>query len=53
MGFRPGRLTILILYDRYLKSVMNIIRINLHNLFIDFSQAFDAVNRDKLFEYLE
>jgi hypothetical protein len=54
MGFWPGRSTTdnihivrQILEERYEYNI------NLHNLFIDFSQAFDAVNRDKLFEYLE
>jgi hypothetical protein len=51
MGFWPGRSTIdniHIVFEKCYKY-----NINLHNLFIDFSQAFDAVNRDKLFEYLE
>jgi hypothetical protein len=54
MGFRPGRSTIdnihIVIQIFEKRHEYNI---NLHNLFIDLSQAFDAVNRDKLFEYLE
>jgi hypothetical protein len=54
MGFRPGRSTIDNIHIvRQISEKCYEYNINLHNLFIDFSQAFDAVNRDKFFEYLE
>ena len=54
MGFRPGRSKIDSIHIvRQIFEKCYEYNINLHNLFIDFSQAFDAVNRDKLFEYLE
>jgi hypothetical protein len=54
MGFRPGRSTIDNIHIvRQIFEKCYEYNINLHNLFIDFSQAFDEVNRDKLCEYLE
>jgi hypothetical protein len=54
MGSQPGRWTIDNIHIvRQIFEKCYEYNINLHNLFIDFSQAFDAVNRDTLFEYLE
>ena len=53
MGFRPNRSTIdniFIVWQIYEKC--HEYNIDLHNIFIDFSQAFDTVNRDVLYNSL-
>jgi hypothetical protein len=53
MGFRPGRSTIDNIHIvRQIFEKCYEYNINLHNLFIDFSQALDAVNRDKYLNIL-
>jgi len=49
MGFRPSRLTIdNILIVRQIYEKCCEYNIDLHNIFIDFSQAFDLVQRDAI-----
>jgi hypothetical protein len=53
MGFRPDRSTvdnILIIRQHFLKC--HKYNIDLHNTFIDYSQAFDSFDRNKVFESL-
>ena len=53
MGFRPNRSTIdntLIVRQIYEKCCEN--NIDLHNIFIDFSQAFDIVHRYAIYNSL-
>jgi len=50
VGFRPNRSTIdNIFIVRQIYEKCYKYNIDLHNIFIDFSQAFDAVNRDVIY----
>ena len=53
MGFRPNRSTIdNIFMVRQIYEKCHKYNIDLHNIFIDFSQAFDKVNRDVIYNSL-
>ena len=53
MGFRPNRSTIdNIFIVRHTYEKRHEYSIALHNTFIDFSQAFDTVNRDVMYNSL-
>ena len=53
MGFRPNRLTIdNIFIVRQIYEKFHEYNIDLHNIFIDFSQAFDTVHRDAVYNSL-
>jgi hypothetical protein len=53
MGFRPNRSTIdNIFIVRQIYEKCHEYNIDLHNIFIDFSQAFDTVNRDVIYNSL-
>ena len=53
MGFRPNRSTIdNIFIVRQIYKKCHEYNIDLHNIFIDFSQAFDTVNRDAIYNSL-
>jgi sorting nexin-29 len=53
MGFRPNRSTIdNIFIVRQIYEKCHEYNIDLHNIFIDFSQAFDTVNRDAIYNSL-
>jgi hypothetical protein len=53
MGFRPNRSTIdNIFLVRQIFEKCYEYNIELHNIFVDYSQAFDSVNRNKIIEYL-
>ena len=54
MGFRPNRSTINnIFLIRQIYETCNEYNIELHNVFVDFMQAFDSVNRSMIPECLE
>jgi hypothetical protein len=55
MGFRPNRSTtdiIFIVRQIYVYEKCHEYNIDLHSTFIDFSQAFDTVNRDVIYNSL-
>jgi len=53
MGFRPNRSTIDNLFIvRQIYEKCHEYNIDLHNIFIDFSQAFDTINRDVIYNSL-
>jgi hypothetical protein len=53
MGFRPNRSTIdYIFIVRQIYEKCHEYNIDLHNIFIDFSQAFDTVKRDVIYNSL-
>ena len=53
MGFRPNRSTIdNIFMLRQIFEKCYEYNIELHNIFVDYSQAFDSVNRNKIIECL-
>ena len=53
MGFRPNRSTIdNIFMVGQIYEKCHEYNIDIHNIFIDFSQAFDTVNRDIIYTYL-
>jgi len=53
MGFRPNRSTIdNIFMVRQIFEKCYVCNIELHNIFVDYSQEFDSVNRNKIIEYL-
>jgi len=53
MGFIPNRSTIdNIFIVRYIYEKCYEYNIDLHNIFIDFSQAFDTVHRDAIYNSL-
>jgi len=52
MGFRPNRSTIDNILVRQIFGKCYEYNIGLHNIFVDYSQAFDSVNRNKIIECL-
>jgi hypothetical protein len=52
MGFRRNRSTINIFIVRQIYEKCHEYNIELHNIFVDFSQAFDTVNRDVIYNSL-
>ena len=51
-GFRPNRSTVDLIHRQILEKCCEF-GIELHNIFIDFKQAFDKVNRPKMYESLK